>query len=55
MPIKLVKDRPEQDSNDDLYDASAVLYQASYWSNWEVVLMWVNEKTVDSVYMQSNK
>ena len=35
----LVKDRPEQDSNPDLYYVGEVLYQANYLVNWEVELV----------------
>ena len=36
------------DSNPDLCDAGAVLYQLSYQPNWVLVIMWVNDKPVDS-------
>ena len=39
----------------DLCDACAVLYQLSYQINWELVIMWVNDKPVESGYMRSNK
>ena len=29
-------------SNPDLCDACAVLYQLNYQSNWELVVMWVD-------------
>ena len=45
---------PEQDSGPDLCDASIVLYQFSYQANWELVILWVNDKPLDSGYMQSN-
>ena len=34
--------RHEQDSNPDLCDASAVLYQLNYQTNWELAIMWVH-------------
>ena len=36
------------DLNPDLCDASTVLYQLSYQTNWELVIMWVYDKPVDS-------
>ena len=42
------KFRPERDSNPDLCDASAVLYQLSYQANLELAIIWVNDKSVDS-------
>ena len=47
MLLTLKRGRPEQDSNPDLCDASAVLYQLSYQGNWELVVMWVHCKSVD--------
>ena len=44
----VAKERPEQDSNPDLCDASAVLYQLSYQANLELAIIWVNDKPVDS-------
>ena len=35
------------DSNPDLCDAGAVLYQLSYQTNWEQVVMWVDYKPVN--------
>ena len=46
--------RPEQDSNPDLCDAGAVLHQLSDQANWELVIMWVYDKPVDSGYMRFN-
>ena len=31
------------DSNPDLCDAFAVLYQLSYQANWEQVIVWVDD------------
>ena len=42
-----------QESNPDLYDAGAVLLQTSYQANWELVIMWVYDKLVDSAYLHS--
>ena len=39
---------PEQDSNPDLCDASVVLNQLSYQANWELVIMWVHDKPIES-------
>ena len=39
-----MKERPERDSNPDLYDAGAVLNQLSYLANWELVIIWVYDK-----------
>ena len=36
--------RPEGDSNPDLCDAGAMVYQLSYQASWEHVLMWVDYK-----------
>ena len=36
-----------EDSNPDLCDAGAVLYQLSHQANWEQVIMWANYKTGD--------
>ena len=47
----LKKFRPERDSNPDLCDAGALLYQFSYQANSELVIMWVYDKPVDSGYM----
>ena len=33
--------------NSDLSNAGAVLYQLSYQADWELVIMWVNDKPVD--------
>ena len=49
-----MKDRPKWDLNPDLCDAGAVLYRLSYQANWELVIMWVNEKPVGSGYVLSN-
>ena len=42
------------DSNVDLCDAGAVLYQLSYQANWELVIRWVYDKPVDTGYMPFN-
>ena len=44
------QERPERDSNPDLCDAAAVLYQSSYQANWELVFIWVHDKPVDDGY-----
>ena len=36
-----------RDSNPDLCDASAVLYQLRYQAIWEQVIMWVHYKPID--------
>ena len=51
---KTWKFRPEQDSIPDLCDTGALLYQLSYKANWELVVMWVNDRPVDSGYVQSD-
>ena len=43
----------ERDSNPDLCNASAVLYELGHQANWELVIMWVNNKPVDSGYVRS--
>ena len=43
---------PEWVSNPDLCDASAVLFHLSDQANWELVVMWVHGKHVDSGYLQ---
>ena len=35
----------------ELIEAGAVPYQLSYQANWELAIMWVNDKPVDSVYI----
>ena len=42
------KFRSERDSNADLCDASAVLHQLSYQANWELVIICVTDKPIDS-------
>ena len=49
MPAKF---RPERGSNPDLCDAGAELRQLSYQANWELVIMWIYDKPVDSGYMR---
>ena len=39
---------PDWDSNLDLFDAGAVFYQLSYQADWEMVIMWVYDKPVNS-------
>ena len=39
-----------EDLNPDLCDARAVLYQLSYQANWELVVMWVDYRSVDVGY-----
>ena len=36
---------------DDKPKISAVLYQLSYPANWEVVVMWVDDKPIGSEYI----
>ena len=50
-----MKDSSERKSNPDLCDAGPVLHQSNYQANWELVIMWVNDKHVDSGYMRSNQ
>ena len=50
-----MKDSSERDSNPDLCDAGPVLHQLNYQTNWELVIMWVNDKHVDGGYMRSNQ
>ena len=55
----LAKERPEKfwpgrTYNPDLLIACAVLQQLSDPANWEMVIMWVNEKPVDSEYTRSS-
>ena len=38
-------------SNPGLCDAGSVLYQLSYQANWELVIMWINEKPGEGGYM----
>jgi len=45
----VAKKRPEKFGpkwtlHPDLYDAGAVLYQLRYQGNWELVIMWLNDK-----------
>ena len=54
MLLKHEKFRPERNSNPDLCNASAVTYQLSHQANWQLIIMWVNDKPVDSGYMRSN-
>ena len=42
---------PECNLNPEVCDAGAVLYQFSYQAKRELVMMWVNDKLVDSGYM----
>ena len=42
------KQAPEQDSNQDPCDASAMLYQLRYQANWELVIMRVHDNPVDT-------
>ena len=38
------------DSNPDLCNAGAVLYELSYQANWELVVMCVDFKSIDDGY-----
>ena len=51
MKEKPEKFRLERDSNPGLRDAGAVLQKLSYQANWELVIMRVNHKPVDSEYI----
>ena len=42
------KVRPNPDSNLNLCDAGAVLHQLSYRVNWDLVIIWVYDKPIDS-------
>ena len=46
--LSSTNERPEWDSNPNLCNACAVLYQLSYQANWKLVIMWVYKKPVDS-------
>ena len=59
MIFAVAKDRSEKfserDSTPDLGDAGALQsHQFSYQANGELVIIWVNDKPVDSGYMRSN-
>ena len=47
---KSEKFRPKGDSNPDLCDAGAVLYQFSYRAKWELIVIWVDYKPGDNEY-----
>ena len=44
QPKKLQKESLISIQTHDLCDASAVLYQLSYQANWELVILWVQNK-----------
>ena len=44
-------ERPEWDSNPVLWDFRAELYQLSYQANWELEVVWVDDKLVDDGYL----
>ena len=44
------KRAPEPDSNPDLCDPSTVIDQLSYQVKWELVIMWVDNNSVDAGY-----
>ena len=48
-----------EDSNPDLCDAGAVLYQLSFQANWEQIIMWVDYELWDdgdrSAYMMNSR
>ena len=50
-----MKHSSERDSNPDLCDAGPVLHQLNYQANWELVIMWVNDKHLAIEYMRSNQ
>ena len=39
------------DTNPNLCDTCAVLYQLSYLANWQLVVLWVDTKPVDDGYV----
>ena len=41
-------ERPRQELKPDPCVAGAMLYQLSYQANWELVIMWMNNKPVGS-------
>ena len=51
----LVRETPEQDSNPDLSNASAVFYELSYQANLDMTTMWVYHKHVnDGIFKPYN-
>ena len=38
--VMQLSERPKRDSNADICDAGAELYELSYQANWELVIMW---------------
>ena len=50
----VANERPERDSNPDFCDAGVVLHQLSNQANWDLVIMWVYDKPLDSGYMRFN-
>ena len=46
-----MSERLEQDLNPDRCDAAAVVWQLRYQANWELVIIRVYDKPVDSEYM----
>ena len=49
----VAKDKPGRYLSPNLCNAGAVICQLSYQTNWELVIMWVNDKPVDSVTVKS--
>ena len=42
------KSRLERDSYPDLCNAGTELFQLRYQANWELIVVWVHDKAVDS-------
>ena len=40
-----------RDSNPDLWETSAALYQLSYQANWQLIVMLIDDKPVDDGYI----
>ena len=38
-----MKGRPERESNSDVCDSGALLFQFSFQVNWEMVIMWAHD------------
>ena len=47
---RLEKFKLERDSNPDLCDVGAVLFQLSFQVNWKLFIMWGYDKSVDNGY-----
>lgn len=44
------KYRPELESDPELCDASSMFHHLSYRANWELAVMWIHDKPMDSGY-----